>query len=187
MRVMRVLDLEGATVTIDAMGCQTAIAAQIVAQGAAYVLALKKNQPTLCRDVQELFDDALRRPIGHTALDLAKTEDQRHGRVEHRCCWVLPAAPGPPSPELVEATAWVPMWKTVLPTVMKPMVPSTRTAAAAPPAHSSQGRLAVRTWIPRIVRSMTAGRFDVSSSWWSFSLWERKKTCEWKAHARMSR
>ena len=40
-----------------------------------------------------MFDDALRRPIESTALDLAKTEDQRHGRVEHRRCWVLPAAP----------------------------------------------------------------------------------------------
>jgi hypothetical protein len=45
--LLRVLDLTGATVTIDAMGCQTAIAAQIVTQGADYVLAVKKNHPTL--------------------------------------------------------------------------------------------------------------------------------------------
>ena len=42
--LLRLLDLEGATVTIDAMGCQTAIAAQLVEQGADYVLALKSNQ-----------------------------------------------------------------------------------------------------------------------------------------------
>ena len=57
------------------------------------LLGLKKNQPNLFRDVQEMFDDALRRPIESTTLDLAKTEDQRHGRVEHRRCWVLPPNP----------------------------------------------------------------------------------------------
>jgi hypothetical protein len=51
-RLLRLLVLEGCVVTIDAMGCQTAIAAQIRAQGADYVLALKSNQPTLLRTVQ---------------------------------------------------------------------------------------------------------------------------------------
>jgi hypothetical protein len=44
-RLLRLLALEGCVVTIDAMGCQSAIAAQLVAQGADYVLALKGNQP----------------------------------------------------------------------------------------------------------------------------------------------
>lgn len=53
--LLRPLDLEGATVTIDAMGCQTAIARQIVAQGADYALALKDNHPTLHADVACTF------------------------------------------------------------------------------------------------------------------------------------
>src|ERR1700675_2921103 len=46
-RLLRLLALEGCVVTIDAMVCQRAIAAQVQAQGADYVLALKANQPTL--------------------------------------------------------------------------------------------------------------------------------------------
>jgi len=56
--LLRLLALEGATVTIDAMGCQTAIASQIVEQGADYVLALKDNQPTLHEYVRLAFVDA---------------------------------------------------------------------------------------------------------------------------------
>ena len=53
--VLRVLDLEGCTVTIDAMGCQTAIAKQVVQQGANYVLAVKENQEQLHGDVVDTF------------------------------------------------------------------------------------------------------------------------------------
>ena len=86
-------EVQGCIVTIDAMGTQREVARRLVELKADYLLGLKKNQPNLFRDVQEMFDDALRRPVESTALDLAKTEDQRHGRVEHRRCWVLPAAP----------------------------------------------------------------------------------------------
>src|SRR5439155_12109827 len=56
--LLRLLALEGCTVTIDAMGCQTAIAAQVVEQGADYVLALKDNHPTLHEKVRLAFEDA---------------------------------------------------------------------------------------------------------------------------------
>src|ERR1043165_5353476 len=55
--LLKLLALEGATVTIDAMGCQTAIARQVVARGADYVLALKENQPTLHEHVRLAFVD----------------------------------------------------------------------------------------------------------------------------------
>jgi len=90
---LSLLEVQGCIVTIDAMGTQREVARRLVELKADYLLGLKKNQPTLCRDVQELFDDALRRPIEHTALDLAETIDRGHGRVEQRRCWVLPAAP----------------------------------------------------------------------------------------------
>jgi len=53
--LLRRLDLDGATVIIDALGCQTAIAAQLVAQQADYVLALKDNHPTLHQEVADAF------------------------------------------------------------------------------------------------------------------------------------
>ena len=90
---LSLLEVQGCIVTIDAMGTQREVARRLVELKADYLLGLKKNQPTLCRDVQELFDDALRRPIEHTALDLVETIDRGHGRVEQRRCWVLPAAP----------------------------------------------------------------------------------------------
>src|SRR5918912_3062115 len=56
--LLRLLALEGCVVTIDAMGCQRAIAAQLHDQGADYVLALKANQPTLHATVVTAFADA---------------------------------------------------------------------------------------------------------------------------------
>ncbi|MCA9858107.1 MAG: ISAs1 family transposase [Thermomicrobiales bacterium] len=78
-RLLRQLDLTGQTVTIDAMGCQTAIAAQIVAQGGDYVLALKENQPDMLRDVIDSF--ALADPEHQTT-----TKEKGHGRLETRTC-----------------------------------------------------------------------------------------------------
>ena len=90
--LLRVLDLAGATVTIDAMGCQTAIATQIVRQGATYVLALKKNHPTLYADVAETF--AIERAEGFVntppgAYEYLRTVEKDHGRRELRQHWVL--------------------------------------------------------------------------------------------------
>ena len=56
--LLKVLELNGCIVTIDAMGCQTNIADLIIGQGADYVLALKGNQGSLHEDVQWLFEQA---------------------------------------------------------------------------------------------------------------------------------
>ncbi len=56
--LLRLLDLTGATVTIDAMGCQTEIAKTIVKGGGHYLLAVKDNQPTLAGDIATTFDEA---------------------------------------------------------------------------------------------------------------------------------
>ena len=55
--LLRLLDLQGAVVTIDAMGCHKAIAAQILSQGGDYLLALKGDHPALRADVERLFGD----------------------------------------------------------------------------------------------------------------------------------
>src|SRR5215211_5219678 len=90
--LLRLLALEGATVTIDALGCQTAIAAQIVEQGADYVLALKDNHPALRERVRLAFAGA-RDAVG-TSLPLADltatvARDRAHGRVEARRCLAI--------------------------------------------------------------------------------------------------
>ena len=78
-RLLERLELTGALVTIDAMGCQREIAAAIRAKGADYLLALKANQRTLHQEVALFFDDA-RAPT----LDAFETVDADHGRVETR-------------------------------------------------------------------------------------------------------
>src|SRR3981081_1356641 len=71
--------LEGALVTIDAMGCQVEIADKIVAHKADYLLALKGNQPTLEDDVEMYFADA---PASE--LTTKTTVEKGHGRIETR-------------------------------------------------------------------------------------------------------
>src|SRR5262245_25744187 len=86
-RLLRLLALEGCVVTIDAMGCQSAIAAQLVEQGADYLLALKGNQPTLHTTVLGAFADAQRAGRDGwvpAVQDHAQTWDKGHGRVERR-------------------------------------------------------------------------------------------------------
>jgi predicted transposase YbfD/YdcC len=86
-RLLRLLALEGGVVTIDAMGCQSAIAAQIVEQGADYVLALKGNQPTLQATVVGAFADAQQPGAAGwlpAVQDQAQTWDKGHGRLERR-------------------------------------------------------------------------------------------------------
>lgn len=90
--LLRLLSLEGATVTMDAMGCQTAIAAQIVDQGGDYVLTLKDNHPTLHERVRKTFADA-DAAAGTTLLlaDLVPHErtEVHHDRLERRRCRVI--------------------------------------------------------------------------------------------------
>ena len=88
--LLRLLDIRGATVTIDAMGCQTAIAETIVDGGGHYALAVKDNQPTLLKDIQTCFTEAAdgrRRAIDESPcpeIERFQEVDKGHGRVETR-------------------------------------------------------------------------------------------------------
>jgi predicted transposase YbfD/YdcC len=73
------LELSGALVTIDAMGCQREIAEKIREKGADYLLALKDNWPTLAEDVRLYFE---REP--QAVFDTHETTDGDHGRIEVR-------------------------------------------------------------------------------------------------------
>ena len=59
-RLLELLDLSGALVTIDALGCQKEIAAKIVTRGGDYLLAVKDNQPNLHQDIKDCFDSRWR-------------------------------------------------------------------------------------------------------------------------------
>lgn len=85
--LLALLDLSGATVTIDAMGCQRAIAEQIQQAQANYVLSLKGNQSSLNEDVRLLFKDEalLKEKAPSTYTDV----NGDHGRIETRTCRVL--------------------------------------------------------------------------------------------------
>jgi predicted transposase YbfD/YdcC len=87
--LLDVLDLHDKVVTIDAMGCQTAIASQIIAGGGDYVLAVKDNQPTLHAEIRQAFETALERE--DPRLRRYAVEEIGHGRQERRVVWVLPA------------------------------------------------------------------------------------------------
>jgi predicted transposase YbfD/YdcC len=86
--LLKLLDLEGAVVTIDAMGCQKDIATGIVQGGGEYVLAVKENQPHLSEDIQQAFETALE---GEAGVDFTQfqTEEIRSGRQEIRSCCVI--------------------------------------------------------------------------------------------------
>lgn len=90
--LLRLLALDGATVTIDALGCQTAIAAQIVAQGGDYILVLKNIHPTLHNGVRAIFAEARATafaPLAHQHHCHARAAGKGHGRLELRRTWVI--------------------------------------------------------------------------------------------------
>lgn len=83
--LLRVLKLKGCIVTIDAMGCQTKIAAEAVKAGADYVLSLKGNQDTIFKEVKSFMDDADGCGFADIVHDVYETSERGHGRKETRC------------------------------------------------------------------------------------------------------
>ncbi len=88
-KLLELLELNGALVTIDAIGCQKGIAQRIVAGGGDYVLTVKDNQPNLFADIQECFGEALDNDFEGLAHSTFQTEDKGHGRREARCYHVI--------------------------------------------------------------------------------------------------
>lgn len=89
-RLLDLLDLKGAVVTIDAIGCQREIVARIVDQGGDYVLPVKENQPTLHAKVQSLMDELV---LDHAkgaeaSVGYFEHSEEGHGRRETRRVWV---------------------------------------------------------------------------------------------------
>lgn len=92
--LLRMLELKGAIVTIDAMGCQKEIAAAILKGKGHYCLAVKGNQETLAADVAASFTTAFDNDFqGQGQQQLSTADEKRpHGRIESRYYYTLPAS-----------------------------------------------------------------------------------------------
>jgi predicted transposase YbfD/YdcC len=88
-KLLELLDLDGALVTIDAIGCQKGIARKIVGGGGDYVLVVKANQERLLGDIQATVMHALDGEWPAGRLRQCTTTERGHGRVEERSCVVI--------------------------------------------------------------------------------------------------
>lgn len=88
-KLLQVLAIKGAIVTIDAMGCQKAIAEQIIKKDADFVIALKDNQPALAAEVKAYFEQvsATGRDASDEAITYHEKKSEGHGRIEIRRTW----------------------------------------------------------------------------------------------------
>jgi predicted transposase YbfD/YdcC len=88
-KLLEMLAIEGAIVTIDAMGCQREIAQKVVEKKADYVLALKGNQGSLREDVELFVAEQKAAGFKHTRISTDQTVDGDHGRIETRTTTVI--------------------------------------------------------------------------------------------------
>lgn len=85
--LLRLLEIEGCIVTIDAMGCQREIVEQIIEQKADYCISLKGNQGILHQEVREYFAWARALEFKEIEYSYAESVEKDHGRIETRRCW----------------------------------------------------------------------------------------------------
>lgn len=97
--LLRQLELAGAVVTLDAMGCQRELAAQVRAQKGDYVLAVKANQGGLHEALEDFFATAEATQYQGVEHTYHEETDSGHGRVELRRCWASGQLPTLPEPE----------------------------------------------------------------------------------------
>ncbi len=87
--LLRMLEVSGCIVTLDAIGCQPRLVAKIVKKEADYVLAVKQNQGQLFEDVKDLFAGCQEEKFVHVPHNYTKTIEKGHGRIGIRECWTL--------------------------------------------------------------------------------------------------
>lgn len=86
-QLLRLLDITDSVVTIDAMGCQKAIAKQIIKQKGHYVLQVKKNHAGLHDVIEEMFDELTGAGVPGAHYAFHEDVDKGHGRIETRRIW----------------------------------------------------------------------------------------------------
>jgi len=87
--LLKMLDINGCIVTIDAIGTQKSIIQGILRQKADYVLAVKQNQGKLYDLIQHGYELDLKNEFKDAPYDFAQTVNKNHGRIETRKCWVV--------------------------------------------------------------------------------------------------
>jgi len=88
--LLKLLEVSGSLITIDAMGCQKKIATAILKKEADYLLAVKGNQKKLYGELVRAFEQHWQdHPKDAPGQAFAEQESKEHGRVEHRRCWVM--------------------------------------------------------------------------------------------------
>lgn len=100
-QLLKVLEIKGCIVTIDAMGAQKEIAKQIIEQGGDYVLSLKGNQSNIHKDVEQLFEWGRKTKFRDIPHEFHRTVDGGHGRIEIRHYWLLDGVE-----HLIDAQLW---------------------------------------------------------------------------------
>lgn len=88
LHLLGLTELRGATVTIDALGCQKQVARLVTERGGKYVLAVKENQPALHAAVKSTLDKLILLKFAGVRHGYAQEVDAGHGRIEHRRVWV---------------------------------------------------------------------------------------------------
>lgn len=88
-QLLEMLELQGALVTIDAMGCQKKIAAQIIDQEGDYILPVKENQPHLLEDIKACLLEAFENDFEGIEHDHFERQERGHGRVEKRSVTII--------------------------------------------------------------------------------------------------
>jgi predicted transposase YbfD/YdcC len=100
--LLNLLDIQGAIITLDAMGTQREIAAQIIAQGGDYILALKGNQGTLHQQVTAFFEAAKQSQWAGIDVSYSECTEAGHHRIERRQVWAVPITQVPNLPNLAK-------------------------------------------------------------------------------------
>ena len=93
--LLKLLDITGTIITIDAMGTQTAIAEQIINAGGNYILALKGNQATLHQGVKTFFKQAVEQQWEGIDYSYDDGTDAGHYRIDYRQVWAVPISQVP--------------------------------------------------------------------------------------------
>ena len=88
-KLLKLLEIKGCIVTVDAIGTQTKIAKTVIEQGGDYILAVKENQGHLYEDIHDLFEDNQRFNYAGIPHSYAKWVNKDHGRIEIRQCWTI--------------------------------------------------------------------------------------------------
>lgn len=88
-KLLKLLEVKGCIVMVDAIGTQTKIAKKIIDQGGEYILAVKENQGHLYEDIHDLFADNQQFGYAEIPHSYAKVANKNHGRIEIRQCWTI--------------------------------------------------------------------------------------------------